>query len=442
MQPDPRDELFDALHYGRTTPEEAEAEAKRLELAPLAEQPDPVNFNPMEEPWWTLPMVVAWIAWRSPAEVRDVWDDYRLRRCDWQFRKWRVGFDGPIYDGYFLEYWKPATLASLALTEIFRKTHGTLPKDAISIRDAKAKLWKALSEGAIQATGRKQLASRAVIPEYEWRDLVDFEERGRDVVRQGVHGTVELSGYNDLAFKRHLVMSIWQSNRMERGLYLPETIAPAGPGHMPLYCAAQWIATQGGKVNFEPTSALIWERAYSELIARISSNEVTVTGMGGGVRSKLEGHLFASIAIAYPFADTAFDLILSDELYLQSYVFLDDEHWRKGFDDSLQDRQGTHWSQLMVPKSDIARWWPFSTEPMLDQASSGAPGRPTSMHLVTLEYSKRWERGDVHKKIGDEAKVLAAWLIKTHPTSPRLTAKTITNNLRAEHRQRWHDARK
>lgn len=67
---------------------------------------------------------------------------------------------------------------------------------------------------------------------------------------------------------------------------------------------------------------------------------------------------------------------------------------------------------------------------------TGAPGRPTSMHLVTDEYHARWERGDVLDSIGEEAEALSCWLTKTHPTAPKLTAKTIANSLRSEHRRR------
>jgi hypothetical protein len=72
---------------------------------------------------------------------------------------------------------------------------------------------------------------------------------------------------------------------------------------------------------------------------------------------------------------------------------------------------------------------------------TGAPGRPTSMHLVTVEYDARWERGDVLDSIGEEAEALSRWLTNTHPTAPKLTAKTIANNLRSEHKRRLAEGR-
>jgi hypothetical protein len=79
----PRDEMADALKYGQLKPEEAEARLLELGLPTLAPQPDPANFNPMGETWWTLPMALAWIAWRSPREVLEAWDPYRTECWDW-----------------------------------------------------------------------------------------------------------------------------------------------------------------------------------------------------------------------------------------------------------------------------------------------------------------------------------------------------------------------
>jgi len=436
MGHDPRDELAEAVQYGRMTPEEAEAKLQELGLPPLAPQPDPLNFNPMEEVWWTLPMTVAWIAWRNGADVRDAWDTYRRKQSFWLFERWRVGLNGPIHEGFMLKNKKPATLSELALTEIYRRQHGTLPEGAISIKDAKTSLWTALASGALQGTGKtNDLASRVVIQEQEWRDLVGVENNGRDIVQLSKIGLGALSGYGDLAFKSAVVTALWPPSRMDqRGLSLPGTMTPHAPGHMPLYCAAQWIATKGGTQSFEPTYSTIWERAYSDLLARISSNQVTVTGVRSGVREKLEGYLFASIAIDYPFADTSFDLIVKDELHLQSYAYTDDESWRRGFDDCLRDRRGIQWSQLMVPREYIARWWPFDDELTPAETHSGGPGRPSAMHLIEAEYDARRKRGEARGTLREVAAGLAGWGQTTHPTLRMPKATTIENALRAKHR--------
>ena len=85
--PDPRDEILRRAMDGELTPEQAEAEAERLGLLPLSREPDKAHYDPMREPWWTLAMAAAWIIWRTPDAVREVWPDYTTG-----FWRWR----GPI----------------------------------------------------------------------------------------------------------------------------------------------------------------------------------------------------------------------------------------------------------------------------------------------------------------------------------------------------------
>ena len=102
----------------------------------------------------------------------------------------------------------------------------------------------------------------------------------------------------------------------------------------------------------------------------------------------------------------------------------------------LQNRHGRQWGRLMVLKSDVAKFWP------LDEAAgvvyplrSGAPGRPTSMHLVEAKFDARCARSEVASSLAEEARYLADWLRSAHPNAPPLTDKTIKNNLRAAYRQ-------
>ena len=229
---------------------------------------------------------------------------------------------------------------------------------------------------------------------------------------------------------------MWEVPSNDR-LELPATVKPEGPGYFPLYCAAQWIATQGGTQHFDPTNSAIWAAAFLELMARIASDQVTVTGVRNGIREKIEGYVFASMRVDHPFVDTPFDLILSEELYLSSYAYVDDEHWQNGFDDSLKTRSGVHWSKLMVPKSDIAKFWPLSPERAAGTASfrTGAPGRPTPIYLIDVEHRRRLDVAEAKTSVSAEAKHLAEWLKRSHQNVPPLTPKTIENRIRVVHRQ-------
>jgi hypothetical protein len=183
------------------TPPQAEAEALRLGIKPFVSEPHPAKFDPMRETWWSLPMAIAWIAWRSPDRVREFWDAYRSECWDWNFREWRDGPDGPVYAGHFLEQRRPATLSSLLFAEHHDSAQGLLPDRATSISDAKAKLWEALSENSFQATGvTTDTGERTIIPDYAWRDLHDIEERGRDALRvREASGVWTGRGYDDVA---------------------------------------------------------------------------------------------------------------------------------------------------------------------------------------------------------------------------------------------------
>jgi hypothetical protein len=435
MAPDPRDEIAEAVLYGRMTPNEAEAKLKELGLPPLAPQPNPADFYPMNEVWWSLPMTVAWIAWRTSADVRDAWDTFRREGSFWEHKRWRLGLDGPIHEGWHLQPRAPASLSNLALKEISRRREGALPEGAITVEEAKDRLWKALASGALEAIGKPNAVEPSVpIPELQWRDLAAVEENRRDVVRYRERHGFSRRGYEDVAFRGRDVMAIWQVHRTwERNTALPPLMPPHGPGYMPLFCAVHWIATRGGARSFEPSYATIWEAAYAELLAPISSNQIVVTGVRNGVREKLEGHLFASIPIDYPFGDTSIDLIFKDDLHLQSYVYDGDEQWRKGYDDCLRRGRLVQWSQLMVLKSEIAQWWPFN-EADSPQTHSGGAGRPSAMHLVEAEYRRRRERGELTEGIGEVSRILAQWAREAHPGLRTPGAGAIENALRERHR--------
>jgi hypothetical protein len=162
---------------------------------------------------------------------------------------------------------------------------------------------------------------------------------------------------------------------------------------------------------------------------------VKVIGCRDGTREPVPGYQFAGLRVSYPFIDTPIELILGDEMYLQSYAYTDERHWLEGFDDSLEKRRGMKWSRLMVLRSDVAKKWPFKLDGGeqldSDQPSyrSGAPGRPSAMHLVEAEFRRRCNLGLTEPSKAKEADKLASWLRTSHPDFPQPTPKTIRNRL-------------
>ena len=140
-----RDDLIEEVKFGRISPEEAEAEAARLGWEPFATAPDPKTCDPRAEPWWTLPMTVAWIPRRNARDVLELYDRYLLQSWHWIFREWRNGPEGPTFKGHFLEQPNRVTLPRLMLRENIRRVYETLPEESVGISDAESLLWKGVA---------------------------------------------------------------------------------------------------------------------------------------------------------------------------------------------------------------------------------------------------------------------------------------------------------
>ena len=112
-------------------------------------------------------------------------------------------------------------------------------------------------------------------------------------------------------------------------------------------------------------------------------------------------------------------------------------------DGPIPDVNTSDYWPLLVSRDDIQKW-PFVSDKEPHQglsgptqipeisdktlSHSGAPGRPSSKHLVEIERSRRIASGQqlAKSKIA-EAKSLSDWLVSTYPKEARMTAKTIGN---------------
>lgn len=67
-------------------------------------------------------------------------------------------------------------------------------------------------------------------------------------------------------------------------------------------------------------------------------------------------------------------------------------------------------------------------------SKTGAPGRPSSMHIIESEFQRRKEDGAVENSLNAESEHLESWFKKQHPDKQPVTAKTIANRLRDDFR--------
>ncbi len=88
-------------------------------------------------------------------------------------------------------------------------------------------------------------------------------------------------------------------------------------------------------------------------------------------------------------------------------------------------------SPLAAPPSDIA-----ATTNGTTIYTTGAPGRPTSMHLIEAELRRRAANGMMEmKSCSAEARALADWLRREHPEAAATQPKTIQNSIASLYRE-------
>ena len=87
---------------------------------------------------------------------------------------------------------------------------------------------------------------------------------------------------------------------------------PTGFGYMPLFCAAQWIATEGGKVEIDPADVEVWRAAIRPTAGShfIGAIKVAISGMRENVRELIDGVVLAGCGqIDFPFRTTQRGLV-------------------------------------------------------------------------------------------------------------------------------------
>jgi hypothetical protein len=180
-------------------------------------------------------------------------------------------------------------------------------------------------------------------------------------------------------------------------------VAPEGGGYMPFSQAAYWVATSGGTKSFDVNDQAVWKHAYDELLTHIASNDVQIIGLGtGGMNEKIDALLFAGLRASYPYHDIPSELLFGSEPYIQSFPFIDDEQWRKGYNDKLVPPRGgkRQWSRLQVKKEDVRRIWRFAGDPDASMAGSSSHlARPNSRRGRRPKIEWGTVRDFVHEKL-------------------------------------------
>lgn len=212
-------QLGEEVQAGRLAPAQADAELSKLGLDPFEHTPDPATFDPMQETHWSVVMTLAWIVWRAPEPVREVWDAYRAETVRWLLRDRTApceGGAGPRVNRIerVLENPGKAEVRHLFVME------GLYRGGQCSLTEADRLLLQELRAGRITAEGRdtSTLTRRSITPQ-EWRNDMYFREidHGPSPVRAESR-TGGGARYDDLLFERADVVRIWapDSNARQR----------------------------------------------------------------------------------------------------------------------------------------------------------------------------------------------------------------------------------
>ena len=221
---------------GQITPEQAEEWARDHGKPPFEERPDPAKFDPMTVDDWTLGMATAWIVWRTPDAVRDVWSDFASGCWEWQSynhrEAWEHAPEGTVHaKGSKLEQRKAKSPDEVSLRTTVSKAMGNSGM-VLSAEAAESKLRAALRQGdkLVARHGRRA----EPIDRHLWSVLSPFTSPRVRGPHDAVYDDDGEVAFKDVTVEREAVIALWG-----QGLSADTPIAAEAPaeevevGHVP-----------------------------------------------------------------------------------------------------------------------------------------------------------------------------------------------------------------
>ncbi len=235
--------LLARVASGKLSPEDADQKAEAADLERLSYLPGPDEAWPTARIHWSLTMVLAWITWRTYAEVRE-WDpQYLERRRDWGRLGGSTETSAPSGYGLFRRRSPTASQFERWGNHRFGPWHGTEGTPAVlqatPCETAKQDLWRALQLGTLSAYALSSSASgRAAVPAAEWVDLESAElPSGADTLR--FRHAPKAETYKDPRFDQRDVLRVWpahvRSDLDELGDFMVSSMVDNAAVRMALY---------------------------------------------------------------------------------------------------------------------------------------------------------------------------------------------------------------
>nr|WP_041757222.1 hypothetical protein [Bradyrhizobium sp. ORS 278] len=433
-KPNTRDLILDRLRRGEITPEIAEQEAQSLGLEPFETKPDPCEFDPDSMHWWSVPMALAWIAWRNTASVREHCAEYREARLIFVSVAMNIPINGGTefqrVDGHELKPLGPSTIARLSLDETYLQSTKNLPLTTrMTIARAEKQLIAHLAAGSIVAIAKDASGLPVDVPGREWPYLEFFVERQSDVLKRGALEFVP--AFTDIKLPAEILKTIWPEFTVEAPMIEPMTRASQA-GYVPLCSAIHWVMTESGRLKRHLEDTQAWNAAVRTLTPLMATGEVEVIGRDStGQPQPIDPHLFADVPVGHPLRE-CFSLLSRDGPWISCTPYVDDEHWGRDFNDLMYLKKASPpaWTHLQVKKSDILRHLHFLNTVLTDSADKATrPSKskpPTLQQQIRKAVNELWPKGDLPRVL-DRDKALAQWFkAKAQtPPSPRTIRRAL-----------------
>jgi len=309
----------------------------------------------------------------------------------------------------------------------------------MTIARAEEELFAALSAGHLVAIGKDDEGRVVDIPQREWPYLHLFEEQESDVLKR--EASDRSPAFTEIKFWKSDLQRLWPEFLVQSYMIKPMTL-PGTAGYVPFCAALHWIMTEGGSVDKNLEDFGLWEASVRSLLPLMSTGEVQIIGRpaAGGPATIIASETFAGVLVSHALKDDL-SVIVGHDPWISCTPYIDQQHWNSDFNDKLYLSHfgPADWTHLQMRKADLLREFEFEDrrEAVAPAAyKTGAPGRPSSKQLIAMEFDARHQRGETAETITLEAAALASWLSETHPSAPRMTAKTIENQIRAAFRNR------
>ena len=202
--------LHGEIQNGDLTPIAGNARLATVKLPALDAMPPVQSFHEavLKEPYWTLPMTVAWIAWRKIDEVVKQFLPYAKQGGHWRESR------GPdqATAGWVWESADEPKLSDLMFFEAAETYYDNAPLKFI--KESREELWRALQSGEIIAIGSEGGGSHQKIASERWASLeIQPVLRGREYVGAGQYGDSER--IYDMKLLSKDVQSIWKIESSE-----------------------------------------------------------------------------------------------------------------------------------------------------------------------------------------------------------------------------------